>query len=546
MKPITRRTALGLGAAAVAAPLLASCGGAGSDSETQDKIDNPDANINKTGMPIVKESITLHMMTRHRPSTADDWNTVKSVKKLEELTNIKVDWGPVPWEGAAEKRNLALASGDYPAILNRTAVSAVDLAKYGEQGTFIALNELIDEYMPNLKGVMDKYPDIAKGMTMPDGNIYSMPTIYDPAFDSLMMQQKLWIRKDWLDDFGMSEPETLEEFEAFLTEVKGKNPVKKGSPAAIPFTDGSAIGWLVQMFWGAFGIGTRGEAANPLDADPSGALRFFPTSEEYKEHLTFLNKLYSKGLIQSDVFSNDSAKFNTLGKQGLVGAAAMQAPIASFGQEEGEKYVALGPLKRSSGDEVPTWNPVGSGLASMGQFVLTDKSTHPIETARWIDYRYGDEGSRLFFMGIEGESYEETGDGQYEFTDEITDNPDGLTVDEALKPYVTYLGGSYAGIVKEAYFKGTESSPQAREGAEKIAPYRIEEVWPDFTYTSDEAAELSSLTVDLDKLRTEARDTFINGKKSLKEWNNYLEDFDRIGLSRYMEIQQAAYDRYTG
>src|SRR5699024_9420671 len=97
MKPITRRTALGLGAAAVAAPLLASCGGAGSDSETQDKIDNPDANINKTGMPIVKESITLHMMTRHRPSTADDWNTVKSVKKLEELTNIKVDWGPVPW-----------------------------------------------------------------------------------------------------------------------------------------------------------------------------------------------------------------------------------------------------------------------------------------------------------------------------------------------------------------------------------------------------------------------------------------------------------------
>ena len=28
---------------------------------------------------------------------------------------------------------------------------------------------------------MEEYPDIRKGLTMPDGNIYSLPSFYDPA-----------------------------------------------------------------------------------------------------------------------------------------------------------------------------------------------------------------------------------------------------------------------------------------------------------------------------------------------------------------------------
>ena len=546
MPSISRRSALGLGAAAVTAPLLASCSGGGSSSQTQDKIDNPDPNINTTGMPIVNEAVTISMMTGHKPATADDWNTVKSVQQMEELSNIHIDWGPVPAEGIAEKRNLAMASGDYPEVLNRTSLTSVDLATHGEQGAFIALNELIDSYMPNLKAVMDEYPDIAKGMAMPDGNIYSMPTIYDPEFDALIMQRKLWVRKDWLDDFGMSEPTTLEEFEAYLEEVKGKKPVKSGAPDAIPFTASSHGSPMYEMFWGTFEIATRGRTADPLDADPSGALRFMPTSDGWREELEFMSRLYGKGLIQTDVFTTDAQSLNSNGRQGIIGACVHYTPTAAFGEDIGERYVALPPLKRSSGDEVPSWNSVMASLVSLGQFVITDKSEHPIETARWMDHYYGDDGARLFFLGIEGESYEQTGDGEYDFTKEITDNPDGLTANEALKPYVTYMGGAYAGIVMEAYFKGAENSPQSREGTAKVSDHRVEEVWPDFTYTSEEAAELSSLTVDIEKLTHESRDSFVNGKRSLSEWDDYVGQFDSMGINRYMEIQQAAHDRFQG
>ncbi|HIT75954.1 MAG TPA: extracellular solute-binding protein [Candidatus Avipropionibacterium avicola] len=543
MQPVPRRTVLA-SAAALGVTALASCR-SDPQEETQKKIEEPDPNLNLTGMPIVKEKITLEMLTVRSSSTAEDWNDVRSMQEMENLSNIHVEWGLIPSEQGKERRNLALASGDYPGVLNRTGLSAVDLAKYGEQGTFMALNPLIEEYMPNLSAILEQNPDIRSGVTFPDGNIYSLPQIYDPDFESLIMQEKLWVRADWLSDFGMEAPETLEEFEAYLEEVKGRNPVS-GSTAAIPLTDNSECNLIYEMLWGTFGVANKGRRAGSIDTDDNGAVRHWGASEGHREAMEFLSRLYDKGLIQADIFGQDSARFSSLGKDGVYGSVPGKSMVANFGKSVGENYVALPPLKKTSSDEVPSWHSVASPLSAIGGFVITDKSEHPIETARWMDHFYGDEGARLFFLGVEGESYEKTDDGGYDFTKEITDNPDGLTIDEALKPYVIYLGGGYPGIVLEDYFKGMENTPQAREGSAVVAPYRLEEVWPAFTFTSDEADEMVSLTTDIDKLTSESRAKFITGELSVDNWSEQLAQYDRIGLNRYVEIQQAAYDRYRG
>ena len=545
MPHINRRTALASAATLAAAAIvpLASCRTDGA-SQTQDKIDNPDPNINLTGMPIVKDKITITMLTRRSPNTAEDWNTVASMKYMEELSNIHIDWGPVPTDAIEEKRNLALASGDYPEVLNRTFLKPADLARHGEDGTFIPLNQLIEEHMPNLSALLAANEDIRRGITFPEGNIYSLPTIYDPEFESLAMQQKLWVRQDWLDELGMSLPETLEEFTAYLTEVVKGDPSGSGSSEQVGFTDGSKGSLAYEMFWGTFGISNKGRTTTYLDTDESGAIRFFPVTEGYRDTVEYLHQLYDQGLIQPDIFTNDAQKFNSIGKSGVVGAAVAQAPIDQFGKEFGEAYVALPPLKRSSSDPVPSWNSVGSGLAASGQFVITDKAEHPVEAARWMDHFYGDEGARLFFMGIEGESYEQKEDGSYEFLPNITDHPDGPNA--ALRDYIVHLGGGYAGHVTEQYFKGTESSPQARRGTAAVAPHRIEETWPLFTYTSEEATELSTLSLDIDKLVGESRSKFITGELPISSWDTYVGQCEQLGLARYLEIQSAAYDRYRG
>ncbi|HIT75956.1 MAG TPA: extracellular solute-binding protein [Candidatus Avipropionibacterium avicola] len=544
MQPITRRTVLTSAAAIASTAALASCS-RDNGGQAQDKIDNPDENINFEGMPIVNETITISMMSKRPSGTAEDWNTVASIKKMEQMSNIHVEWGLIPAEGISERRNLALASGDYPEVLYRTGLGAVDLAKHGAAGVLIPLNDLIAQYMPNLTARLDASPDIRKGMTFPDGNIYSLPTIYDPDFDSLLMQNQMWVRQDWLDQVGMEVPTTLEEFEAYLDEVKAANPAPSGE-TAIPLTDAGNASGIYEMLWGTFGIQNRGRSVGSIDADPSGdGLRFIPVSDGYREALELLNRLYSKGLIQADIFNNDSDTFVNLGKQGLIGACATQTTRGYFGKEYGDRYVPLAPLKKTSADPVPAWHSVGSPLAAFGNFAVTDKAEHPIEACRWMDYFYGDEGARLFFLGIEDESYEKTDDG-WDFTDVITDNPDGLTVDEALIPYVIYMGGGYAGVVLEDYFKGMENSAQAREGTAAVSEHRIDEVWPAFTFEPAEADEMSSLTTDITKLVDESRAKFINGELPLSQWDTYVGQFEQAGLPRYLEIQQAAYERYVG
>src|SRR5690625_7877166 len=109
-------------------------------------------------------------------------------------------------------------------------MNAVDIAQYGEQGTLIVLNDVIDQYMPNLTALLDENEDIRKGLTFPDGNIYSLPTIYDPDFDALNMQTKMWVRQDWLDQFGMDPPSTLEEFERSEERRVGKEGRARAAP----------------------------------------------------------------------------------------------------------------------------------------------------------------------------------------------------------------------------------------------------------------------------------------------------------------------------
>lgn len=532
LRPFTRRTALATGAALATTAALTSCGAGGEDSETLDKIENLDDNINAEGMPIADEKITIDFLSARPSTTAEDWNEVTSIKATEELTNVHIDFGLVPQDGTAERRNLALTSGDYPSAFYRNGVGTGDIATYGERGTFIALNDLLADYMPNLTALMEESPQIREGLTFPDGNIYSTPQVYDPNSLGLRYMFKLWARQDWLDRFGMAVPQTTEEFEAYLEEAV--NTVD----GAIGLTDPVNLGETYPTLYGAFGVANQGTAAGQIDLDPdTGAIRYFPVSDGYRDMMEYLNRLYSKGLIPAEIFSSDRATFTAQGSQGIISACSTAAPAGYFG-EEGENYVVVPPLTREAG-ETPVWHAVRSELASIGHFVMTDRCEHPVALARWMDYWYSEEGARQFFLGNEGDSWEEV-DGEYRLLPEITE---GQSVDDGLKPHSIFMGGSYPGWVTERWFGGVESSPQAVESSKAMEPYALKEVWSAFTFTPEESDVLGTVGAEIGKYLDESRSGFITGQLPLSEWDSFVETLENIGLTEFLEIQQAAYDR---
>ncbi|GIP34210.1 extracellular solute-binding protein [Paenibacillus sp. J2TS4] len=499
--------------------------------------DNP--KVNMSGMPIVDEPIKLQIFAGKSPTTANNWNDVMLWNEYKKMTNIEVEWIQVPFDSLSERRNIVLAGGDYPDAFHTALFSNADIVRYGTEGIFIRLNDLIDQYAPNLKAILDQYPELRKALTMPDGNIYSFPTFVDPEFQSSLAGSKMWINKKWLDAAGIEEPQTTDDFYNMLKAFKDGDFNQNGLPDEIPY-GGVKVSGLINYLKGAWGLGNRGNSHPYVDIDPdTKELRFIPISLQYKEVLEFVHKLYKEELIQKDIFSVNSSAFYAKGSEGLYGSLITTSPVTLMNQQD---YIGASALKGPAGDQLYAF--VTSPSTRLGSFVITDKNEHPEATVRWIDHFYGEEGRRMFFFGFENVTYTAMDDGTYTYTKEITDNPKGLTFEQALAQYLTWPGGGYPGFITAKYFQGAEGRPEALEATEKLAPYFPEEIWSSFNYTLDEYDQLASLGADLGSYVEEMQSKFVSGQASFAEWDEYVSTLNKIGLEKYMKIYKDAFDRY--
>lgn len=495
--------------------------------------------INKTGMPIADEKIELTGFAG-KFFASQDWNKLKLWEEYAKISNVEIDWETVQVDSLKEKRNLLLASGEYPDVLFSSALPKADLIKYGQQGVLLKLNDLIDQYAPNFKKLMEENPVVAKGVTMPDGSIYGFPTIYDPEFKGLHLGTP-WINKNWLKKLGLEEPQNLDDFYKVLKAFKEEDPNGNGKADEIPWTGAYGIGEAIGFIKGSFGLNNHGSANAYIDLAPgSNNLRFTPASDEYKEMLEYLHKLYKDGLIDKEIFTADPQAFTAKASDGTFGVINGLDPETIY-QLKG--YVGIPVLKGPKGEQMLT--SMGSPLGNIGMFVITDKNKNPEATIRWIDHFYGDEGTKMFFMGFEGVTYEEK-NGELEYTENMTKNPDGLNLDQALSEYLTWPGGYYPGIVKEKYFKGAEGKPATKENALKSEPYAIkqEDIWPAFNFSPEEQEELSTISTDITTYVDEMTASFISGKTPLSKWEDYVQTLKQMNLDRYMEIYESGYKNY--
>ncbi|GGO01497.1 extracellular solute-binding protein [Saccharibacillus kuerlensis] len=538
MKKIAvRKKMIQLSTLLIAAVAVSGCtgGGAAPQAEAQTK-----AAVNESGMPIVTEPLDLNFFTGKSPSNGSKFEDTLIWKTYKDMSGMNINFDLIPFETLTEKRNLALAGGEYPDVFYSARLSSDELTRYGQQGVFIPLNDLIDQYAPNFKKLMEQYPDIRKGLTMPDGNIYSMPSFYDPSLLSMLVGTPLWINEDWLEQLNMEEPTTTEEFRAYLEGVKNTDLNGNGQADEVPFS-AAGVGGLIDQVKGAWGLGTRGLGHKFVDVDEeTGELRFTKARPEYKEVLQYINGLHKDGLLDKEIFTIDGGAVNAKGQSGVVGATIVPNPETVMGRKD---FIGLGALEGPHGDQL--YSHIKVPMVHVGAFAITDKNPNPAATVRWMDYFYGDEGAQLYFMGKEGETFEKAADGSLQYVKDITNNPDGLTQDQALAKSFTWLGGSYPGLVKEAYFKGSETLPSSLAAADKAKPHAIEDIWYNFNFTPEESEFMTSTGQDIQDYVTEMEAKFINGTASFDEWDSYVSTLEKMGLSRYMETYKAAYERYS-
>lgn len=402
---------------------------------------------------------------------------------------------------------------------------------------------MIDDYAPNLKGLLEKYPEIEEALTFPDGHIYSFPQMTDPEFSSMRIGPKPFINKDWLETLDMDMPETTDEFYDYLKAVKEGDPNGNGENDEVPY-GAPDIDTLYTYLRGSFNLANKGSENDNIDKDPeTDEMRFYPISDDYKDLMKYMHKLYSEGLIAENIFTIDHTQYLSNSEEGKYGSVVWYDPNPEA-EESDEEFVGMPALEGPDGTK--TFSNFSSPLINIGAFVITKDNEQPAATIRWIDHFYGDEGMKEFFMGFEGETYELDDDGEPEYTDHILDSDDGLSQDQEIAKYLTFGGGGYPAMMTEKYFQGSEGSEKELEAAESLEPDLIEDSWPVFIHTEEEEDKLDGFGEDIEKYVEEMRDKFISGKASCDEWDDYVEELKSMNLDKFMDIKKAAHDRMKG
>jgi len=520
----------------MAISLLAGCT---STSTSNQKDQTPsEKKQNETGES-KSEQITLKCFAVAGPYTKGDFNDLEIWKEYEKISGIKVIFEAVVSSAANEKVGLMFASNTLPDFFFKYNMSKTDLSKYASEGSIIPLDPYLKEYAPNFSRYMAADPSIAKNIRMTDGKIYSFT--YLVTASPSRISPKMFVNNKWLQQSGIAMPKTTDEFYSALKAFSESDYNGNGQKDEIGLVIENP-GSIYTALYGSFGLMTRGIAGGKWDIDETtNELRYVPTSQRYKEMLQYINKLYSEKLIDQEYFTTEIAKFTAKAQQNIIGFGFCHNNNY-FGDVKDDYITLPAPLIGPHGDQLYVGRTIPvSGLTAQ----ITHVNKYPAETVRWIDYFYSEEGIRLYFMGIEGETYYIDENGNPQFTDYVTKNPDGLNMEEALGRYVAWSGGGNPSVADDKHF-GNHLIPKITvDAANALLPYTPKEIWGSLTYTPEETKKLSVLQQDIDTYVDDMTAKFVTGQESFDKWDEYVATIERMGLSEYKKIVQVALDRYN-
>lgn len=498
--------------------------------------DKEKVNFEATGLPIVKNKVTLNIVAPKAP-LAPDYSEMEIFKRLEESTNVAIEWTNIPDTDYQEKKNLLLASGDLPDAFYGSQFTDYDLVTYGQNGTLIPLEDLIDKYAPNLKAVFEKRPEMKSGITAPDGHIYSLPTAEEmgigdtPFFPS--------INKKWLDALGLAVPTTMDEYTEVLRAFKTQDPNGNGKQDEIPLSF-MHLWWCADIgdFFAAFGMADNLDHRIVRD----GKVIFTANQPEYKEALQYFHQWYKEGLIDQESFTQDAAQYLAKGKttDETLGSYIWWETEEVVGPERAGDYVLMPPLEGPKGDKL-VGRSNGSEFAR-NAFVITNANENPEVTMRWIDQQYESKMAAQIHWGPIGIIYEEDANGML-VNKEL---PDGVSMGE----YRQQVAPNGAGVIlREDFGTIVDMEPRAKQrilDLENIyRPFMEEEKYPTIFFNPEELDEINTIETDVKDFVNQSRAQFLVKGFSDSDWDKYVQQLEDMGIDRLMEIYQTGLDRFN-
>ncbi|WP_084821995.1 extracellular solute-binding protein [Bacillus sp. SA1-12] len=311
-------------------------------------------------------------------------------KAIEEYTDTKLDISAAPGATVAEKLPAVVASGDMPDIIGSSWFREPYMVNAFRGDVFWEIGPYLDQF-PNLSSID---PIIYENISI-DGKIYGLPRVRPIARDVYIY------RKDWLDNLGMKEPKTVDEFYDMLDAFTNKDPDQNGKDDTYGMTvEGQA---LINRFAPLFG------APNGW-GEENGKFFHAATTKEYLDGLDFFKKLYDDKLITQDFAVIERSQWEEAFSTGKAGVwpDTSNAVVRMYNRiKETNPDVELGVFSLLEG---PQGKRVPAGSGHNGIFVFPKSSVKTekelLDLLGFFEKLQEEPMHTLFEWGIEGMHYE--------------------------------------------------------------------------------------------------------------------------------------------
>lgn len=487
-------------------------------------------------MPVADSLYTITAWRAYSSTYLTSPNEILCNVELEKRTNIHLDYKLAPNVDAQTQFSLLVASDDFTDLIITGSVRYTGGDdKAIEDGIVLELTDIIGKWMPNVQGYLDTNDEIRKLYHSDAGNIAAVKLIKTP--------QSAWvgpgIRVDLLEKAGISKvPETYGELYAAL----------------VKFRDMGIEQPLIMTYLGystnAHSL-TAGFDVAPDFYNENGTVKYGFLESGFREYVGLMNQWYLEGLIDRD-FHSRSGSSDVLAMDripaGKVGVTdyLMYNMIEQYQalSEDSEFHIKAMPIIRKDADTIAhfrQFNPqVSTADLGMGISTAVVDEDRLEKIARWIDYRFSEEGVLLLNYGVEGDSYIVV-DGQALFTDKVLKNPDGIAPTEMSNQLTDSKIGTVSLNIREKQLVSEEAWLSYDVWGDSASG---DWVMPSVKVSTEEGNDYSTIMGDINTLVQEVIPKFITGAKPLSEYDDFIGQLQSLNIARALEIQQAALDRF--
>ncbi len=458
------------------------------------------------------------------------WDTNLFFSRMTEKTGVSFTFKEYTnYETWQNTKSAMFSMNQLPDLFFKAELTSAEQIRYYEAGQLIDLRPYLQEYAPNFYALLQANPEWEKEIALDDGAIVALPTV-----NGLASQNCMWINKTWLDTLGLELPTDVESFENVLIEFRDKDPNRNGKRDEIPLT---FLGpWDLKFLGHAFGI-----IANDYNmyTDENGKACFAAVGENYRTFITWLNKLYTTGLIDKSGFTTaDTMRTISDDKAALTYGIIMSSnPANLVTSTMAENYVLLPPLTHEGKQE---YRELYSKIIP-GTFAVTKECKDVGAALSWVDYLYTEEGGRLALAGIEGVEYTMTTDGKWDW------NGDSYTVayDIAVNNIVSDTGNMpWLVPVEFELSYDNASSRNIFTGIVEMDSYVVKP-FPPFKLNAEDQSKITAMQNVLGAYVDSRLGRFVMGQVELNDenWAAYEKGLEEAGLADFVSFWQAVADR---